>query len=413
MLAAGCGDDSHPANQPDASIDAAPDAPDYGAPSTTYPAFMPDMPQIVNQGGPVIQNMKIVTVSWTSDPHLADHEAFADGLGASNYWHAATSEYGIGLTASTATEHVHIVTAPPATMTDTDLTNLITTSVQSSSSGWPAPTASTAYIVYTDPTTVVNSGGNVCTRGISAYYDQLTVGGVKFPYSVVLGCFTGAPSYAASSMVDSIAANPVSHDQPAYEGFDTDHFAWGLMMYFGGSIGLACETFTVYQFQDSEPGFQFQLARAWSNQSALAGHNPCVPLPPGPYFNVTPFPDQQDTIAVDGVVVGQNVSQTKGYKAQMGQPRTFQVGFYSDQHTPAPIQISAVLPPNVPYVGGASVPNGSAMVSIDKTSGVNGEKAYVTVTPTAFNSMGIIYLEISSRTVTSATRNTLPILIGQ
>jgi hypothetical protein len=53
--------------------------------------------------------------------------------------------------------------------------------------------------------------------------------------------------------------------------------------------------------------------------------------------------------------------------------------------------------------------NGSAHIQVDRTKGTNGEKANVTVTPLAFNSMGVIYLEIIS---TLGGAHYLPVLIG-
>src|SRR5450631_2838785 len=50
-----------------APLDAAPDV-DHGQPSTTYPAFKPDVGQLVNNGGVVLHDPVIVSVTWQTDP---------------------------------------------------------------------------------------------------------------------------------------------------------------------------------------------------------------------------------------------------------------------------------------------------------------------------------------------------------
>src|SRR5262245_33601608 len=94
---AGCGSsggsEAHPPNGndnnhndavPDAgpveTPDAAPPPPpvDHGAPSDTYPAFKADVPQLRNNGGPILKNPKIVTVTWPDDTLAADLEKFGD-----------------------------------------------------------------------------------------------------------------------------------------------------------------------------------------------------------------------------------------------------------------------------------------------------------------------------------------------
>jgi hypothetical protein len=62
---------------------------------------------------------------------------------------------------------------------------------------------------------------------------------------------------------------------------------------------------------------------------------------------------------------------------------------------------------------GNNIANGTATVSIDKTSGVNGDMANVTVTPTAFSSLGIVYLYVTSVLPGAQAHHYLPILVSQ
>src|SRR5262249_19710218 len=131
------------------------------------------------------------------------------------------------------------------------------------------------------------------------------------------------------------------------------------------------------------------------------------------YFNLTTFPEEKDMITADltslGVGVGQ--VQTKGFKVPMGQSRTFQVGYFSDAAMAAPWTLSAVVDQAIAQdQNGNNIANGTVTVTIDKMMGVNGQKANVTVTPTAFSPLGVVYFYLKSKS--GNTSHYLPILIG-
>src|SRR4051812_35730517 len=86
------GDDAGP---PVDTADAAPPPPpvDHGSPSDTYPAFKPDVPQLRDNGGGVLKNPKIVTITWPGDTNADGLEAFGDNIGSTKYWAAVTAEY--------------------------------------------------------------------------------------------------------------------------------------------------------------------------------------------------------------------------------------------------------------------------------------------------------------------------------
>ena len=54
-----------------------------GSDASVAPAFAPEMPQIMNQGGALLATPTVVTVTWSSDPNRATYEAFGDAIGAS------------------------------------------------------------------------------------------------------------------------------------------------------------------------------------------------------------------------------------------------------------------------------------------------------------------------------------------
>ena len=62
---------------------------------------------------------------------------------------------------------------------------------------------------------------------------------------------------------------------------------------------------------------------------------------------------------------------------------------------------------------GNNIDNGTATVSFDLSSGVNGQIANVTVTPTAYSSLGITFFSIRSQLTGSQQHHYLPVLISQ
>ncbi len=129
---------------------------DHGAPSTTYPAFMPDVGQVIKHSGSVVADPVIVTVTWSADPSAATYNAFGDGIGASTYWSDVNSEYGVGPATSGAANHVSITTALPTYFDDQDLDTFVDAHV---GVDWPAQTANTLYAIYLPPGPTFYQGG--------------------------------------------------------------------------------------------------------------------------------------------------------------------------------------------------------------------------------------------------------------
>jgi hypothetical protein len=407
VLAFGCGDDSTPATSPDAGIDASgPDAPDFGSPSTTYPAFMPDFGQIINNGGPVFANMIIVTMTWNGDTGQDTYDTFGDTIGASNFWHAVNSEYGVGATTSGTANHIHLDrTANPPPGNDSAARSFVLNGITSGL--LPAPTNQTIYALYIPPDVTFTGG---CTS-FGGYHSELTGSSHHFAYTIIMNCSgIGNATNSASHELNEAATDPYPQSNAAWVGFDDDHVAYELMLAEYDEVGDACwdPATGFYTFDDHETGFQYTVQRQWSNASAASGRSPCVPALPEPYYGVTILPGQTETVTVNFRSLGIATTNTKGIKVAMGDSRTFTVGFYSDRFASRPWTLTASVPAMLP---GSTLNNGSAMVMIDKTSGLNGEKAHITVTPMAYNSTGGTYIELISN-LTGFERHITPFLIA-
>jgi hypothetical protein len=107
----------------------------------------------------------------------------------------------------------------------------------------------------------------------------------------------------------------------AYSVMDPDHVIWGLFP--GAEVGDLCEM--EYLSYQRLLGVNL-VARFWSNASAAAGHDPCVPPIPAPYFNAVP-------VLPDPVGLFQGALVTQGVTVPLGTSVTIDVQLFSDAPT--------------------------------------------------------------------------------
>jgi hypothetical protein len=401
---------------------------DGGQEDAMYPAFPVDYPLVQKNQGAVLASPVLVTVSWPGDDtNASTWEAFDDALGASSYWTATTSQYGVGAAVSGPSNHVRMTQPLPSSLSYTDLQNFVIATLSGTTSGdggapggdagppnpaWPAPAkdasgnVETIYSLFipqavnvTDP----GSGMSFCSEGGFSYHDSVSVGGSQVPYSVTLQC-AGFPiaeteESAAHELIEA-ATDPYSESTTlGYVGFDADHIAWP---FYDGSIDEvadACQNWEDSYFQDTGD-FPYWVQRSWSNQAAPQGHDPCVPAATGAYQGMTLLstgPSTESAVTINLTTLGGSSSQkTKGFKVTKGQPLTFQVGFFSDAPT-APWPISHDFPATLPLFDttGNQLGNGAATVTLDTTSGQNGDKVNVTVTVTKAGAAGFHVMAIT------------------
>ena len=384
---------------------------DHGKPSTTYPAFTPAMGQLVSNGGSVLKNPVIVTVTWPGDTQATDLETFGDTVGAGSYWKAVTSEYGAAAATSGADDHVHITDAAPASITDTELNSFVAAQLsKTDGTAWPTPaTGNPVYILYLPrTTTLMLQGQSACAQGVGGYHDSTKVNGVSVAYAIVPRCGNSSldvTTLSASHELAEAATDPYPRSRPAFSGFRDVDLAWEFFQQFQSENGDACEFYRDSELAPADSDLQFTVQRQWSNKSAAAGHDPCVPMFPGEtYFNVTPL--NTEDIAVDlSALGGDAATMTKGYKIKVGDKRTIPLGFYSD----GPLTDWTIKAVTGGIAGGRSSSSG-ADLELDVTTGQNGQKAYLTVTVnTAGKTNSELITIVSTR---NGTSHYMPILIG-
>jgi hypothetical protein len=157
------------------------------------------------------------------------------------------------------------------------------------------------------------------------------------------------------------------------------------------------------------------VQRSWSNKSIAAGHSPCVPAPKDPYFNVTALDVHDDLVADFGDFQAPLDPKSKGVHIGVGETKKIPIGFYSDAAT-EPFQLQAFeLDPfgdEDPMAGpgaGAGA-NKTLELSLDRATGQNGEKAWLSVKVDKTSSTGV-QIVLLQTTLGNAT-HLMPILVG-
>lgn len=358
----------------------------HGTVSTTYPAFSPFMPAVLNNGYPALSAPQIVTVTWSNvDSNYATWEAFDDNIGSSAYWTTTTSEYGVG--AAVGGGHVEL-TDPFTITSDSDVASFVAANV--GVAPWPAadPGGNSIFTMYLPPgqSITLQGLGDACSNGVGGYHDNVTVGETYVAYAVVLQCGGGGGGGGAfettgSASHELIEASTDPQPPNGYTGLNDNQFlAWDIFQQEQDEIADMCELYPDAFYENSALGAAVQ--RTWSNMSAAAGNAPCVPIiENGAYYNVTPL--DQETVSLDlSAIGGPSNFTTQGYTIAVGATKTFAVGFYSSAATSGPWNIVAHA--GNPIAGGTA----NVTVSVDVPSGQNGNMAYVTVTVNAQDSSG-------------------------
>jgi hypothetical protein len=290
-------------------------------------------------GGGIIENMQLVTITFTGDALRSVAEQFDDTITSTPWWDTVTAGYcdqnnhciGHGSGAG----HVHLAPTNLAkSYTDDGTTGpgtigeLFATNIQNGK--LPPPNTSLVYVVFFPATTTINGGsiGTSCTD-FEGYHSSVTMtppgatSPLSFPYVIIPRCATDQDSltYDVSHELIETATDPFSASTGA--GFGSTSDAWDLVS--GGEVGDRC----VGHYDGSGNGAllapvhegSYAVTRGWNNAAAIAGHDPCVPSPSGtPYFNV--FASVPDRI---GLTVGGSTTLTLAAHSDVAMSQPFHV----------------------------------------------------------------------------------------
>lgn len=375
-------------NTPDA-----PPPPPVDAPPPPFMEALPSsLPQLVNAGGAVLATPKVQAIFFANDATVqAQIDDFETQLAGSTYWSTAAGEYGVG--ALTKLPTIVVTDTPPTT--SQALEDLLNKHLTAAGADWTYD-PNTIYSVFLPDGVVVTDPSGTSCKDYDAYHDEDTAtAGKPILYALMPRCTGQGPvldelTESASHEWLEASTDPHVETTPAYGQADADHAVWGYVP--GAEVGDYCEYLdAAYQ----QLVGTYKVQRTWSNASAMAGHDPCVPVLTTPYASAAPV--MTDTVTIND---GQSTTMTKGVKVALNQSVTIPVQLYSD----APTQDFTVDALDIDSAFGGGSPE--LTFSWDKTTGHNGDTLHLTITRKA-NGTQLAGSEIAIETKVGSTATNL------
>jgi hypothetical protein len=347
---------------PDAAgpdVDAAP--PDTGFAEAAHPT----QPVISNAGGVVLSAPVVVPVFFPNDStQQAQLETFLQQLAQSSYWTTISHEYGVG--ALTVAPSVIATETPP---TDDNTLQQIITSHAGGTGGWPAATPNTIYAVFLPQGVTLSMGGGTSCVDFGGYHSEVQANGMQVVYALMPRCTTSMQfdplqynTIATSHELLEASTDPHPYSGAAFNTPDDDDAIIGLTP--GGELGDMCE-YVKAAYQPLVGSFYVQ--RTWSNASAAAGHDPCVPV------MQTPYVEAAANLPEINLSAGGMSFTTRGVAVPLGSSADIEIDLFSD----APAADWDVVAYDVASMY-LKQPAELAL-TLDRTSGHNGDKLKLTV----------------------------------
>jgi hypothetical protein len=319
----------------DVVADRQPDVVDDEAAAYPPPGPRPPVPQVIDLGGPTLTAPNVVPIFFQNDLYQSQVESFLGALATSTYWSATTGEYGVGSLSVAAS--IVVSDTPPSIAGPNDVASWLAGHLESDPS-FPAVSSNNVYVVlYPDTTTLTDASGGMSCADFNDYHaegqlagDAGTSDGGPTPF--VFAAIARCPANESFNALDQItwplsqalveaATNPLPTTNPAYASVDANHLVWNIVP--GAQVGEMCLQFP-QSFQRSIVG-SFMVERTWSNASAKANHDPCVPVLATPYY--IGAPQLTDMVTLD---YGEQMSPTLGIQVPLNTSKTIDVELFSD-----------------------------------------------------------------------------------
>jgi hypothetical protein len=354
---------------------------DSGPASAWMEAPFPSIAQVPNSGGAVLSAPKVVSVFFSNDNagDVTQIKDFLTKLAPSAYWREVGQEYGVGAPTNTFIELTESATGMIDDSGDgSPLQTWLAAKI--SMQQVPAPDSNTIYSLHYPAGVVITDGSGSSCADFGGYHsDMQLANGTKVAYAVIPRCDATMNSTVIQQLTVTeshelieAATDPYPHYSPAYAAVDDAHLEFDIA-YGGSEVGDMCEN-------DAQPYLQstdlpYMVQRSWSNKSARAGHDPCVPAFDGEvYFNTTP--ELNDDISFSNGP-GQPATITKGVRIPVGSSKTITLDAFSEAATSGPWTIQVQ---DASQFQNNAAPN--MTFKLDKTSVQNGDKVQLTITPT-------------------------------
>jgi hypothetical protein len=345
------------------------------APRSAGIAF-PLAPQLPNEGGPILSSPRFVAVTFPEDPLADDIERFVAAIGSSHYWAATTSEYGVG--PATAGDPIRLQIAPPATLDEITFSAILEATLAITGGG----DEQTVFAFFFPETTTFASlfDGASCGK-FNGQHDVSIVGQAlglpPQPYAVIGRCgelgFSKLDAATATASHEFVEAATDPRSLKTQRAWADDHFVnAGIALALTAENGDWCHSYPMLAHEyvsakllDPTDPLSYVVQRTWSNASAAAGHDPCVPrLPNDPYF--TAFPVTSDPIEIQG-------DDTTGFALAKGETRRLELDLHADAPLPGPFSYQVRAQFNADNAFFKAVPDGPS-------AGKSGDKLFVKIT---------------------------------
>ncbi len=252
-----------------------------------YPAMHHPLPQIEKGPGPLLDQMKIINVTFGTDANIATYDAFATAIGSTTWWQKTLTPYGIS--PGVLSMSVSLTDAISGmTMTQAQVESYLAQQVESGA--LPPPDAETLYAVYPPQGLTVNVPNGTSTAASCAELDGYhgafgaTVpaqdGGatsvVTAAYAMIFNCGYGGIreiEVTASHEIGEAATDPHPDNGLTYYMHSDDawsQFYTGLGAGAGGEVADLC-------VGPSWTESSYYFNKIYSNAAAALSNNPCQP----------------------------------------------------------------------------------------------------------------------------------------
>ena len=250
--------------------------PDAGRPDSGFtPAAHAPLPQIPQQGGPLLRSPAVVTVLPPNYARAMEVISYDDFIVASPWLRTVGLEYGIG-----NGRHVGVVNwswAPGPLVDDVEVQTRLLDAV---SSGELPATAALGepflYMLFFPSSTQITLMGAQSCVAFGGYHNEAHRGALDLVYAVIPDC-GGDLGGAISHELFEAASDPFPFTNPSFQYAPVPPDGWSFL---GSELADACASSTFLQ-----SGFVVQ--RIWSNNAARQSRDPCFPASGAPYFSVS------------------------------------------------------------------------------------------------------------------------------
>ncbi len=298
-------------------------------PTTTPSPVAPGsraLPGVKSAGGPTLPSPRAVPVFFgPNDEREGTLMTFLRALPGSDYWHQTTAEYGVGDIA--VDPAIHATGSTLGEVTNLDVKAWFASRF-TTGTGFPAlgPVGS-VYVIFFPAKTVISAPWGTSCSDFHAYHGEVIVQNLRVPFAAIPRCASSTAESELDALTRSIThelveavTDPFVDSRPAYGLPDDRSLGWVL--------GAGAEVSDRCAFEPAAYGTLVggrSAARSWSNAAAAAGHDPCVPAIPGPYFNAEPiFPEAMALRLGNGKTLARTV------QVPVGEERTIDVMPFTD-----------------------------------------------------------------------------------